>query len=112
MQAVCRLEEISAESGKEVCIDADQGSIWLMLFLCKDEVMAYHNRCPHQGRALNFAPGRFILTGDGHLVCPHHGATFELGGGLCISGPCKGSSLKQVTTDIVDGEVRIKVGGV
>jgi len=112
MQAVCRLEDISSESGQEVCIDTDHGIIWLMLFMCQGEVLAYHNSCPHQGRALNFAPGRFTVTGDGKLVCPHHGATFELSNGLCISGPCEGSSLKRVTTYIVDGEVRVQISGV
>jgi len=78
-----------------------------MLFESDGEVLAYHNACPHQGRALNFAPDRFILSKEGQLVCPHHGATFELINGFCVAGPCKGSSLKAVTVKVVDGEVLI-----
>jgi nitrite reductase/ring-hydroxylating ferredoxin subunit len=78
-----------------------------MLFARDGKVFAYYNACPHQGRAMNFAPDRFILSKEGQLVCPHHGATFEIGSGLCVAGPCKGSSLKAVTASVVDGEVMI-----
>jgi len=104
---VCKLEDIKPESGKEVRIDSEQGVTWLMLFVCDSEVLAYQNSCPHEGRALNFAPDRFILTKEGQLVCPHHGATFELGNGLCVSGPCKGKSLKPFVVSVVDDEVRV-----
>lgn len=103
MPVVCRLEEINPGSGKEVSVDG--GKTWLMLFVSGDGVVAYKNACPHQGRALNFAPDRFILSKEGQLVCPHHGATFDLGSGFCVAGPCKGSSLEAVTVRVVDGEV-------
>ena len=105
MQVVCRVEDISPESGKEVCIEGDQGNVWIMLFRIDGQVLAYQNNCPHQGSAMNFAPDRFILTDDSQLVCPHHGAAFELSSGLCVSGPCKGSFLKPVTVTIAEGEV-------
>lgn len=108
MQLLCRVEEISPEFGKEVCIDGRQGNTWIMLFRLNDKVLAYQNSCPHQGKALNFAPDRFILSDENQLVCPHHGAAFELKNGLCVSGPCKGSSLQAVAITIADGEVLLQ----
>lgn len=107
MPEVCRVEDISPESGKEVSVKTDQGVMWLMMFVRDGEVLAFHNRCPHQGRALNFAPDRFLFTPDGQLMCSHHGATFNLPGGRCTAGPCKNSSLEAVATSVSDGVVSI-----
>jgi nitrite reductase/ring-hydroxylating ferredoxin subunit len=72
-----------------------------------DAVHAYLNRCPHAGRPLNFAPGRF-LTPDGELLqCHAHGALFEKDTGLCIAGPCVDESLRRLPVALIDGEVRL-----
>ena len=105
MPVVCSLEDINPESGKEGWVDG--GKTWVMLCARDGKVLAYNKAWPHQGRAMNFAPDRFILSKEGQLVCPHHGATFELASGLCVAGPCKGSSLKAVAARVVDGEVLI-----
>jgi nitrite reductase/ring-hydroxylating ferredoxin subunit len=104
---VCRIEEINPDTGKEVDVKTEEGVMWLMLFVRDGEVLAFHNRCPHQARALNFAPDRFLFTPDGQLMCSHHGATFKLPGGLCSAGPCKGSSLEAVKTTVNGGVVSI-----
>ena len=53
---------------------------------------AWHNACPHAGRRLDYAPGKFLFQ-DGKLVCAAHGAQFELEGGRCIDGPGRGGGL-------------------
>ena len=68
-----------------------------------EHVQAWLNICPHAGRRLDWAPGRFLLD-KGRLVCAAHGATFELEHGVCIAGPCKGSSLKAVPLAAGDSE--------
>jgi nitrite reductase/ring-hydroxylating ferredoxin subunit len=60
-----------------------------------DEVRAWLNICPHAGRRLDWAPGRFLVD-KGQLVCAAHGASFEMEGGLCVAGPCRGQSLVPV----------------
>ena len=110
MQVLCRVKDIRPETGKEVCINGQQGNTWIMLFRLDDEVLAYQNSCPHQGKALNFAPDRFILSDENQLVCSHHGAAFELESGLCVSGPCKGSSLQAVPITVAGGEVLLQKG--
>lgn len=101
---LCALSEIG-ESGKELCIQGDAGPDWLMLFLREGEVTAWRNVCPHQGRALNWAPDKFLFSDAGHLICSHHGATFELPSGHCLSGPCMGARLTQVPIRVEDDSV-------
>lgn len=68
-------------------------------------VRAWLNVCPHAGRRLDWAPGKFILSKDGLLVCAVHGASFETVGGVCTAGPCRGESLRAVAVVVRDGAV-------
>ena len=34
-----------------------------------------------------------------------HGASFELEGGLCVAGPCRGDALRPVAVEVRDGQV-------
>lgn len=77
----------------------------LILFRDGDHVRAWRNVCPHAGRRLDWAPGRFLRARDGSLVCAAHGASFELDGGRCVAGPCRGESLQAVAVAVRDGEV-------
>ena len=87
----------------EAMIDGDAES--LVLYRLGDEVRAWLNVCPHAGRRLDWAPGQFLKSKDGHLVCAAHGASFELGRGDCVAGPCRGDSLRAVPVQVRDGEV-------
>lgn len=72
-----------------------------------ERVRAWLNVCPHAGRRLDWAPGRFLVGKDGLLVCAAHGAAFELEHGRCVSGPCRGESLRRVPVQVAGGEVRL-----
>lgn len=87
----------------EAMIDGDAES--LILYRLGDEVRAWLNVCPHAGRRLDWAPGQFLKSKDGHLVCAAHGASFELDRGDCIAGPCRGDALRAVQVQVRDGEV-------
>ncbi|HLM52013.1 MAG TPA: Rieske (2Fe-2S) protein [Pseudoxanthomonas sp.] len=69
------------------------------------DARAWLNVCPHAGRRLDWAPGKFLQGKDGLLVCAAHGASFEPAGGLCVAGPCRGQSLRAVAVEVRDGEV-------
>ena len=71
------------------------------------EVRAWLNVCPHAGRRLDWAPGKFLLSKEGMLVCAAHGASFDLASGDCVAGPCRGERLREVPVHCVDGEVRL-----
>jgi len=68
-------------------------------------VRAWLNICPHAGRRLDWAPGQFLKSKEGLLVCAAHGASFELMQGECVAGPCRGESLRAVAIEVRDGQV-------
>ena len=91
----------------EVVLDGDAES--LIVYRDGSHVRAWLNICPHAGRRLDWAPGQFLKSKDGHLVCAAHGASFELAGGECVAGPCRGESLRAVDVSIRDGAVWLGV---
>ncbi|NND45569.1 MAG: Rieske (2Fe-2S) protein [Xanthomonadales bacterium] len=107
---LCRVEDLAEGSGKEVLLPRPDGMRYLMLFRHGGEVRAWLNTCPHQGRSLSWAPDQFLFGDDGRLVCPHHGATFDLSDGHCVSGPCLGASLTPVSVRVEYGEVVLDGG--
>lgn len=87
----------------EAVLNGDAES--LVLYRDGQRVRAWLNVCPHAGRRLDWAPGKFLKSKEGHLVCAAHGASFELVNGDCIAGPCRGDSLRRVAVEIRDGQV-------
>jgi nitrite reductase/ring-hydroxylating ferredoxin subunit len=87
----------------EAVIDGEAES--LLLYREGGRVRAWLNLCPHAGRRLDWAPGQFLRSKDGLLVCAAHGAGFELDRGECVSGPCRGQSLRAVAVEVRDGAV-------
>lgn len=77
----------------------------LILHRRGDVVQAWNNVCPHAGRRLDWAPGQFLTSAEGHLVCAVHGATFGLADGVCVAGPCRGDALQPVAVAVRDGQV-------
>lgn len=87
----------------EVVIDGDAES--LVLYREGNSVRGFLNICPHAGRRLDWAPGQFLKSREGHLVCAAHGASFALDSGQCVAGPCKGDRLRAVAVQVRDGHV-------
>lgn len=88
----------------EAIMDGDAES----LILHRDgagRVRAWLNVCPHAGRRLDWAPGQFLRSKDGLLVCAVHGASFELQRGECVAGPCRGEALREVAVEVRDSGV-------
>jgi len=100
------LESLADGALAEVVAELEPGQEEsLVLFRDGQAVRAWLNVCPHAGRRLDWAPGQFLKSRDGHLVCAAHGASFELGGGQCVAGPCRGESLRQVAVEVRDGQL-------
>lgn len=100
--SLCRLDEIP--DGGATAVDAGDES--LILLRRGDQVRGYLNICPHAGRRLDYAPGKFLLKND-TLICAVHGATFNWGDGLCIAGPCRGEHLRAVAVQVEADEVKL-----
>lgn len=92
---------------KEACAPGPEGPLDLVLTRQQGQVHAYHNVCPHLGRALNFAPDRFLTDDQGHLMCAHHGATFNACSGECVAGPCAGDALTAVAVQERDQRIEL-----
>ena len=109
--ALARLDRLPDQevSAVEAVVDGTPAS--LLLLRDGDGARAWHNVCPHAGRPLDWAPGQFLRTKDRHLVCAAHGATFELGEGRCIAGPCRGDALRPVAVAVRDGAVWLAPDG-
>lgn len=92
---LCRLDEIVEGAALERTAVVGGEPASLVVVRRDGQVAAFHNVCPHAGRPLNWAPGRFLVE-DGLLICASHGASFAMPGGECVGGPCRGSRLEAV----------------
>ncbi|HEU4773350.1 MAG TPA: Rieske 2Fe-2S domain-containing protein [Lysobacter sp.] len=108
--ALISLDRIVDGGFAEAGADLDGDIEPLVLYRDGDDVRAWINVCPHAGRQLDWTPGQFLKSRDGLLVCAAHGATFELQGGECVGGPCRGESLRAVEVEVRDGAVWLKAG--
>lgn len=99
------LEQIADEGFAEVEANVDGAAESLILHRNGDTVRAWLNVCPHAGRRLDYAPGQFLKSKEGLLVCAVHGASFELTGGECVAGPCRGDHLREIPVAVEGGQV-------
>jgi nitrite reductase/ring-hydroxylating ferredoxin subunit len=93
--SLIRLPVLPPEGLSEIEIDIAGEPQSLIVRRHGAHLWAWLNICPHAGRRLDWAPGRFLVD-QGQLVCAAHGARFEMEAGLCVAGPCRGSSLVPV----------------
>jgi nitrite reductase/ring-hydroxylating ferredoxin subunit len=68
-------------------------------------VTAYLNVCPHAGRPFSLPSGKTLVSEGQFLVCPFHGASFDLKSGACVGGPAGSSVLKPVPVKVENGQV-------
>jgi nitrite reductase/ring-hydroxylating ferredoxin subunit len=109
---VAVLAELPEREPLAIEVELDGSLESLIVYRDGDHVRVWLNICPHAGRRLDWAPGKFLTTKDGQLVCAAHGATFELQRGECVAGPCRGDGLRQVEVEVVGGEARVRASGV
>lgn len=91
---------VSSGAGQRFVLKAGAERFPAFVIRHKQEVFAYINECRHMCLELDWNPGLFFdLDGD-YLICATHGAKYQPGTGLCISGPCIGESLNAI--EIID----------
>lgn len=104
--ALLALDEVAAGGLAECEAVVDGAAESLIVHRADDGgVRAWLNVCPHAGRRLDWAPGRFLRGKDGTLVCAAHGASFDLRDGRCVAGPCRGERLRAVAVQARDGRL-------
>lgn len=102
-RVLCRVEDIPDAGAISVRVASSTGGFEIVLLRRGEDVFAYHNECPHQGRNLDYVPGKFLIRNDS-IICAAHGATFAVATGDCLGGPCR--------TGLVRVPVRIEGGAV
>lgn len=106
LSSLCRLDDIPDGNAIDVEAVVAGETESLLVYRNGGEARAYLNVCPHAGRRLDYAPGKFLVR-SGNIICAAHGATFTADDGLCQAGPCKGQSLRDVPVVVIDGFVHL-----
>ena len=89
----------------EYSLQTEKRFLSVMLQYANNQYFGYENSCPHQGRRMDYAAGKFLISEAGTIVCPAHGAEFNSQSGLCINGPCLGESLKPITIKVHEEDI-------
>ncbi len=104
---VCRLDELDDPGSREFRIGEGDWPFKGFVVRRDDEVFAYQNYCAHAGHPLNWQPDDFLSEDGKQIVCASHGALYAIESGVCISGPCRGKELRQVSVQVHDGDVLV-----
>lgn len=93
------IDELTANEGKCVTVVGQE----IALFFVDGEYYALADACPHVGASM--AEG---AVDCGEVVCPWHGARFQLKDGALLQGPAR-EGLKAYNVKIEDGSVFIEL---
>jgi len=84
---------------------ADYDELPILILRSGETVTAFINVCPHQGRPLCLPSGKTLVSEGQFVVCPFHGASFDIKTGACAGGPAGKAGLKPVAVKVADGQV-------
>lgn len=101
LRSLCTVDEFSGTCAKGFLVDGHE----LFVVHKGGEFFAYRNSCPHLGISLEFNKDAFLDTDRRLIQCSSHGALFEIGSGLCVSGPCLGQALKPLKLELKQGHL-------
>lgn len=108
--AICGFSDVPSQRavGFNLMIIGDDGTPrpWpIVIVRWGRQVFGYLNRCPHNGVNLDWERNQFLDGNGTRLMCGKHGATFELGTGACVDGPCEGQGLTPIALAVLDGDI-------
>jgi nitrite reductase/ring-hydroxylating ferredoxin subunit len=103
---LCALDDIPDGGGHVVAVGPAGNEFRLILLRSGDQVIAWHNRCPHFGQPLALKDEWLILKPHTTLSCNVHYARFRWQDGVCEFGDCEGESLTGLPIAVRDGQVR------
>jgi nitrite reductase/ring-hydroxylating ferredoxin subunit len=104
------IEPAAVPEGALVALDLEIGPERVAVLALRrgETLQLWHNACPHAGRRLDYAPGRFLMH-EGRLVCAAHGAQFSLEDGACVDGPGRGGRLAPLEVSRVEPGWRVRL---
>jgi nitrite reductase/ring-hydroxylating ferredoxin subunit len=109
---VCGLNDIPSRRARGfhlVIIDekGEEKPLPIIIVRWGKQVFGYLNICPHDGVNLDWERNQFLDPNGLRLMCGKHGATFEIGTGACVDGPCLGNGLTPVALKVIDDDICI-----
>ncbi|MDY6780183.1 MAG: Rieske 2Fe-2S domain-containing protein [Halobacteria archaeon] len=112
---VARTEEVEPGDSKVITVEIRDELRDVAVFNVEGEYYAIGNRCTHAGGPLPEGGVRTVgddgeEDGDGNtavVMCPHHGAEFDLSTGECLSYP---ASEDVPSYDVVVEDSKVLVG--
>lgn len=107
---VCRDDEIGPGEVRRVSLGVDDEGRPFQAMVLRDEdgtLVAYRNLCRHLPVPLDGGTGELLTEDRAYLVCGTHGATYRLGDGVCVDGPCEGEVLERLRTRVEAGDVYV-----
>ena len=102
---LCRLADVPDGGSSGFAVHCRGELLRFMILRRNDHVFVYVNRCPHAGLPLDFRPGQFLDLAKTKILCTNHGALFRIEDGVCVSGPCAGTSLQRPATEVRNGTI-------
>lgn len=115
MKPIARLDAIPPQGLQFSYPEGPFEESGILLTVAGGGVKAYKNECRHLPMPLDDRdPGQIWDTTHTHLACAAHGARYRPSDGLCVSGPCRGSHLKELPVVVEEGGVYLdtsKLGG-
>lgn len=108
--AICSMSDIPSQKARGFQLlriedDGTERPLSIIVIRWGRQVFGYVNKCPHDGVNLDWERNQFLDPNGIRLMCGKHGATFELGTGTCVEGPCKGRSLTPVALSVIDNDI-------
>jgi nitrite reductase/ring-hydroxylating ferredoxin subunit len=111
MTVIARVEDIPPRGIKFTYKNGPFDEEGILIRTANGQVRAFKNECRHLPMPLDEREPSDLWDDSGrHIVCSAHGARYRPADGLCVSGPCKGSHLKEVPLKISEGEVSVDMG--
>jgi len=106
MERLAAVDDIPPEGLRFSYRDGPFDEEGILVRLHDGGVRAFKNECRHLPMRLDDREPSDLWDPSGRfLVCSSHGARYQPGDGLCVSGPCEGSHLKALPVEVKDDEV-------
>lgn len=105
---ICPVTDLPDGGGRVFSFGPEDNPFRVILLRSGDQVIAWHNHCPHFGQPLALKDEWLILKPHTTLSCNVHYARFRWQDGVCEFGDCLGEKLTALPVEVSNGEVRFK----
>ena len=100
---LCPLAEIAEPGARNFVLQIREAFFHGFVVRQGDEIRGYVDSCPHAGLPLARKLDGYLTPKKDLIACSWHGALFRPEDGLCVGGPCAGTSLKPWPVRVEDG---------